>query len=325
MMQFRTPVAPLDRKGLVSHRTPVVTLGSCFADAVARRLTDRLFTVTANPFGTLYNPASIAAAARRIAREEEFAPDELFCHEGRWRSWLCHTLLSFEGTAESAAEQFNHRLREAAESLRQAKTAIITLGTAWVFTLRSTGATVANCHKMPASLFDRRRLTVDESARLITDAVEAMRSTAPGLAVIVTVSPIRHAADGHHGNQLSKSTLMLAAEQAVGQLDRPDAPAVYFPAFEALIDDLRDYRFYDTDMRHPTGQAADYVFGIFADSFFDQPTAALADECLRLTRRLSHRPLSGRPDPAFIAATARQAEELAARHPYLRNVIPSIT
>ena len=270
-MQFRTPVAPLDRKGLVSHRTPVVTLGSCFADAVARRLTDRLFTVTANPFGTLYNPASIAAAARRIAGEEEFAPDELFCHEGRWRSWLCHTLLSFEGTAESAAEQFNHRLREAAEALRQAKTAIITLGTAWVFAMRSTGATVANCHKMPASMFDRRRLTVDESARLIIEACEAMRAAAPGLAVIVTISPIRHAADGHHGNQLSKSTLMLAAEQAVGQLDRPDAPAVYFPAFEALIDDLRDYRFYDTDMRHPTAQAADYVFGLFADSFSRPP------------------------------------------------------
>lgn len=324
MMQFRTPVAPLRHQGLVDHRTPVVTLGSCFADAVARRLSDRLFAVTANPFGTLYNPASIASAARRMASGPEFAPDELFCHEGRWRSWLCHTLLSYEGTAEEAATRLNNRLAEASAALRQSRVAIVTLGTAWVFGLRSTGETVANCHKMPAKLFERRMLTVDESARLITEAGEAMREASPGMTVILTVSPIRHAADGHHGNQLSKSTLMLAAEEAVGRLNRPDAPAIYFPAFEAVMDDLRDYRFYDTDMRHPTAQAADYVFGLFAESFFTPDTAALCDRCLKLTRRLAHRPLTGQPDAEFTAATAAMARELTESHPYLRNVIPNI-
>lgn len=324
MMQFRTPVAPLRHQGIVDHRTPVVTLGSCFADAVARRLSDRLFAVTANPFGTLYNPASIAAAARRISGGTEFTPDELFCHERRWRSWLCHTLLSFEGTAEEAATQFNRHLAKASEALRQSRVAIVTLGTAWVFALRSTGETVANCHKLSSELFERRMLNVDESARLITEACESMRSASPGLTVILSVSPIRHAADGHHGNQLSKSTLMLAAEEAIARLDRPDAPAIYFPAFEAVIDDLRDYRFYDTDMRHPTSQAADYVFGLFAESFFTSDTASLSERCLRLTRRLAHRPLTGQPDTAFTAATAAMARELAESHPYLRNVIPNI-
>lgn len=339
-MDFRTAIKPAPATICVDHSSGIMMLGSCFSDNIGRRLLDGLFDVDVNPMGTLYNPASIASALDDIMERREFAAADLFEHDGRWHSFAHHS--RFSGTdPEKVLKGINSRLRTAHDNLRLGRVLIVTLGTAWIFSLRATGRVVSNCHKLPQAMFERSRMSVSDIVTLWQPLLSRLREFNPSLQVIFTVSPIRHLADGAHGNQLSKATLLLAVDALIEKsrvsadfivdtegrttfpISRPLPVVEYFPAYEALMDDLRDYRFYAADMTHPSETAADYVYSLFASSHMSEATRGLAAACRKVTRRLAHRPMTD--DKAaierFEQSTLQLVESLSLSHPYLKKAI----
>ncbi len=314
-MRFRTEIPPLDYPGLINHSTPVVMLGSCFSDNIGLRLRERLIPALVNPMGTLYNPRSIETVIRRIIDGTPFTIDDLIQHGRTYHSFLCHSSLS-SVDPELMLRRLNQRLETSADIIRRCGTVAVTVGTAYVFTHNRTGLTVANCHKLPAAEFTRSRLSVEEATESLSTITDMITSVNPDVKIIFTVSPIRHMADGAHGNQLSKSTLLLAVDNTVAS--HPDN-TIYMPAYELVLDDLRDYRFYAADMCHPSDTAADYVYEYFERSFFDEPTRILAARCLKMTRRMTHRHMSDDTEAieAFAKATEAMRSELLMQHPYL--------
>lgn len=280
-LKLRTEISIEPCHGLLTHERPVVLLGSCFSDSIGRRLAERGFTVAANPLGPVYNPVAMKLQAELIASGRLVTPSDLFEHLGLWRFTLAHTLLA-RPSAEAAAEAINEALAGVRSLLAQSPLLCLTLGSAHAYDLEPEGITVANCHKLPASRFTRRLIGLDEATTALTETL----STLPHSHAVITVSPIRYLADGLAGNSLSKATLRLAADAAAA-----DGRAIYFPAYEAVTDDLRDYRFYNPDMTHPTEQAADYVYALFEEAYATPATRAASAEALKASRRAAHRQL----------------------------------
>lgn len=285
-MEFRTPVhVRQSGKVALDLEHPVVFLGSCFADNMASRLARDGFKVLVNPGGPLYNPASIASVLTRALDERDFELDDLT--EGPRGYHLLDFASRFSGEeAQSVLRTANDALHGLSKFLKQTRTLFITLGTAFVFETCANGKIVGNCHKIPASFFRRRMLSTDECAGILRPLIQ--RLSREGICTVITVSPVRHTADGLHGNTLSKATLHLAADILCKEFDDF---VEYFPAFEAIIDDLRDYRFTGPDMKHPTEQAADYVYELFCTAFMSPDTLSLALENRKSALRAAHRPI----------------------------------
>ena len=274
-MQLTTPVTT-DSQGLVlDHSTPMLALGSCFADEMGSRLRRDGFDILCNPFGTLYNPLSIAEDLQMALADEPLDPALLVQHDGLWHSWMHHSRFSSPDRDECLG-RCNQAIQEAHDQLQRHPLLIVTFGTAWVF--RHEGRLVANCHKIPPQQFTRTRLTIDEIVEVwqpLTDRLHA-----EGIQTIFTVSPVRHLADTAHGNQLSKSTLLLA-------VDRIDTP--YFDSYEILLDELRDYRFFGRDLCHPSDHAADIVYERFLDTYTTPATRQQALLFRKEALRAGHR------------------------------------
>ena len=263
MLKLQTRVECGSAPFRMSYSDGIVLLGSCFADEIGARMSDAGFDVCANPFGTLYNPVSISDAVNRLESGEPFVQDdcvEMGAGAGLVCSFRHHTSFA-RRTPEEFLAHANASLSEAHERWSKAGLVILTLGTAWCFRHRASGMVVANCRNGIVSRFPDKRF-------------------------IFTVSPIRHMADGAHGNQLSKGTLLLAAD-SVADGER----VVYFPAYEILMDELRDYRFYAEDMVHPSAQAVDYIWERFCDFVLaDGERQTLLDN-IKACRRSRHRPM----------------------------------
>lgn len=280
-MKFRTEITPARWAKPIGYDDTILCLGSCFATNIAERLTHRKFRVYDSAFGILFNPASIAASLERMIKNETVTEDELINVDGRWLSYHFHSELWGPNPVRAIADMHG-ATEEGLYRLSKATHIIITLGTAWVYRLKSTGKIVANCHKQPHSNFSRELLTVAET-------VEALESIVANTYVPITftVSPVRHIGEGAQDNSLSKAILRVAVDEVC----RRHADRVgYFPAYEIMMDDLRDYRFYADDLVHPSSMAVDYI----ADKFFD---AALNDEAKRLMPKVlnvvkaaAHRP-----------------------------------
>ena len=238
-------------------------LGSCFSDEIGAQMKQRHLSVTCNPFGTLYNPLSIAQAMQMTEIPE------LVQHDGLWHSMAHHGSFSRadRNEAETAIRQSIKTMQQA---IQEATVVIITFGTAWVYEMKDEGfpvtgcGVVGNCHKLPESCFTRRRLTVEE----IVAAWQPVIAQYPDKHWLFTVSPIRHIKDGLHENQLSKATLLLAIEE----LKTHQSSISYFPSYEILLDELRDYRFYADDLVHPSGMAVNYIWERFVTAFCSTQT-----------------------------------------------------
>ena len=277
MMKLQTPVTLDPAPVSVSYGDRILVLGSCFADEIGRRLSDAGFRVLTNPFGTLYNPVSIGNAIARLSSGVPFTEEdvvEMGAGAGRMCSFWHHTSFARD-TAEEFLENANRSLEEAAAFWKDCNKVIVTLGTAWAFRHNGTGETVANCLKRPATEFTRFRLTVAQTSAILQGLVQ--RNS--GKEFIFTVSPIRHLADGAHGNQLSKSTLLLATEGLP-----------YFPAYEIMMDELRDYRWWAEDMVHPTKQAAAYLCDRFIEWALPVREWDLYESKMKEWRHAQHRP-----------------------------------
>ncbi|MDE6264789.1 MAG: GSCFA domain-containing protein [Paramuribaculum sp.] len=321
MAEFRTPVAPLCYAGSISHTTPLLMLGSCFAANIGAKLEKDFFDVIVNPFGTLYNPASIAAACERIATGRRFTENDIVERDGLLHSWDCHSSLSSSSPdQELFIGTLNRMLYDLRVKIASVSTVILTFGTRHIFRLKESGKVVANCHKFPAATFEEEDLDVERCTAMISIAAKQLRQLNPEMRVILTVSPVRYVGEGLHNSTLSKSTLLLACDAVV----KSHEDIIYFPSYEILMDDLRDYRFYAADMKHPSEVAADYIYEIFSRSFFDKKTIDIANRCRRLAARLSHRPITGVPDESFALKTRELAANITMEFPELTQRINKI-
>lgn len=285
MIRLQTPVADLPCRTGISYSDRILMLGSCFTDSIGERLGNYGFDVCVNPFGTLYNPLSILSSIERLAEGKLFveedvvqmgAGSELFC------SFSHHTSFA-RPSADGFLECANAALLEASDFWARCTKVIVTLGTAWCYFHAGHGRVVSNCLKRNAAEFDRRLCTVGETAA----ALKRMAELCHGRDIIFTVSPIRHFRDGAHGNQISKSVLLLGVDEVCSGAGEAD----YFPAYEIMNDELRDYRFYAEDMCHPSGQAEDYICERFLDWALPESEHASLRDNMRAYRRSCHRPI----------------------------------
>ena len=280
MMKLQTPVTLEGAPVSISYNDKIVVLGSCFADEIGGRMAAAGFRVLQNPFGTLYNPVSIGNAIARLGSGAPFGPEdvvEMGAGAGRYCSFWHHTSFARE-TPEAFLENANAALAEAAAFWKECNRVVVTLGTAWAFRAEATGETVANCLKRPAAEFERYRLTVPQTAAILRGLVQRHADKQ----FVFTVSPIRHLADGAHGNQLSKSTLLLATEGLP-----------YFPAYEIMMDELRDYRWWAEDMVHPSKQAASYLCDRFIEWALPPCEWDHYEAQMKEWKQAQHRPMAG--------------------------------
>lgn len=308
-MEFRTVFTPRKSSFTLSPERPVLLMGSCFTDAIGARMRRGMWPASVNPCGTLFNPLSIARLVEMALGHTE---PELFEADGLWRSWDFPATFA-RGSRREALCVMQEALSELRQAVAASQAAIFTLGSALVYSLESTGQPVANCHKMPAAMFRRGLRSVEELADVLRRCIAAMRRYNPGVHVILTVSPVRHVREGFHDNALSKASLLLACRELEGECD-------YFPAFEILNDDLRDYRFYADDLVHPSAVAEDYIYSAFRRTYLSAEDDALLTEAGKLRSRMEHRPLHSdtRQAAEFRAATGRMLAEFLAAHPAMR-------
>lgn len=259
-------------------------IGSCFASSIGSQMESGRMPVMINPAGAVYNPVSVSQTLKIILSGKELASEDLYCHNGTWLSFCHYT--DFSGSDPiKVLEKINTKSKEAFSFLQNARFLFVTLGTARVYKWKETGQVVSNCHKIPSSHFESVLLSVEEIVTLWTNQLDILQSTFPGLKVVFTISPVRHWKDGAHGNQVSKAVLLLAVEEL---LKHPVAP-FYFPAYEIVMDDLRDYRYYDDDMLHPSQKAINYIWDAFAGCYLDNKTICRWKEVVKITKALGHR------------------------------------
>ncbi len=283
-LKLTTPVETGRSKITISLAKPTLMLGSCFADNIGKRMEQCGFDTIVNPLGTTYNPLSIANSLSRIDSGTPFTTsecEEIGAGDGRICSFSHHTSHARKTTEEFLSDA-NDDLEKAHGHWLRTELLIVTLGTSWCFRHNGTGEVVSNCLKRPSAEFTRFRLSMTEC----TDALNRIISIAKGRDVIFTISPIRHLADGAHGNQLSKSTLLLSADSVIA--NNPDH-AAYFPSFEIMNDELRDYRFYADDMTHPTPLAETYIFDRFMDFALPDNERVSLEENIKIAKRVAHR------------------------------------
>lgn len=304
-MELTTPINITSLEQTIVYADDLLFLGSCFADEVGGLCRGLGFNAQVNPFGTLYNPCSVANTLYRLQSAKPFHHDEVIEVGGEFYCTFSHNTDFWSPSEETLLEKINVHLAEAHKHFVNSKWVIISLGTSWMFRDKASGEVVSNCHKLPSNRFDRVFLETKQSFEVLLELVKAF----PDKQFIFTVSPLRHLKDGLHENQLSKASLLLAVNEVCKSHDN----AHYFPAYEILLDELRDYRFYKEDMVHPTDQAVRYIwekFVHFAINPSEYPAMAAVQE---LKQMLQHKPLF--PDSEayrkFEALKAKKIEDLA--------------
>ena len=293
-MQFHTEFTPESPPRRIGLQSRIVTIGSCFAEVMGQRLANHKLTVLNNPFGTIFNPVSVAKLVT-IALNGT-APDEnrYIERDSIWFHYDFHSSL-YAHTQADLREKLMSRLSQTAEAIRQADFLMLTLGSAVVYRHIETDKVVANCHKMPGAYFKKYLYPYEYLHDDLKRLMKTLHKANPKLTVLLTVSPVRHTRDTLPLNSVSKSTLRVVAHELTVWNDWVH----YFPAYELMVDDLRDYRFYEADLIHPSSQAHDYIFGKFADSAFDTDLCGFVAEWTQVSKSLAHRPLYGESTPTY--------------------------
>jgi hypothetical protein len=289
-LSFRTEIEAARSKWDIGFNTPVLFTGSCFSDNIGKKLSELKFPVLLNPFGVLYNPHSIARSIEMTIDNGYITENTLVKQNNLWHSLYFHGSFSKLSPAETAAN-CNNAIKNANGFLSKAAFLIVTFGTAWVYRYKQTGEIVANCHKIPNENFKRERLTITEITEQWKTLIQKLYNFNPNLKIIFTVSPVRHLKDGAHGNQLSKATLLLSIENIIKLL--PGEQIGYFPSYEIINDDLRDYRFYDSDMIHISETGVNYIFDKFCKTYFSAEVKNYVGEILSIVKAYNHKLLTG--------------------------------
>ena len=319
----------------IDYSSRLAFFGSCFADNISAQFAERKFKVMANPFGTVYNPISLASQVKAIAEGKVFKDKDVFKDErcdGLWHCWSAHSSLSAH-TREECIDKLNAATMQTRDFLQKADIVFVTLGTSFVYFLKGNGEPVSNCHRQDPNLFTRRMISVEEATDSIRETVTSIRQLNPNAHIVLTVSPLRHMSDGAHNNTLSKATLQLAINNilleiaTVATFPRNDnvnrvsagASIEYFPSYEIVMDELRDYRFYESDMVHLSRTAEEYIFERMADTYCSEITRGHIAKVEKFLKGARHR-IQDESTPAtqdFLKKINAQAVQLESEIPGL--------
>jgi hypothetical protein len=287
MSRFRTVVEVEKSSRRIDHNTFSLWMGSCFTDNIGANLSRLKFPADINPFGVLYNPVSISNSLSILVNEQLFTEQDLFYSKGLWNSFYHHSSFS-DPDREVCLQKVNDGIKRSSGILEKAVFLFITFGTARVYRHKETGLVVSNNHKLPHNKFTQELLRVEEIVGNYNLLIKELRKFNKDLHVVFTLSPVRHWKDGATGNLISKSTLMLA----IDEITRAFNSISYFPAYELVMDDLRDYRFYDEDMIHINRQGVDYIWKKFSEAYISNASSPLIKEILSIQQGLAHRPFN---------------------------------
>lgn len=290
-MEFRT-IIDIPKFGFgISHNNKCLFIGSCFAENIGNKLATTKIRTSVNPTGILYNPLSICKSIKNALSDRKYGDVDVFLSGGAWNSFDFHSRFS-NVDKNVCIENINSALQMLKQEIETADIMFVTFGTAYVYELAGTGKIVCNCHKQPEKHFNRRLLNVSEIVESWTECIGEIADVNPKLRIVFTVSPIRHWRDGAHQNLISKSTLHLA----INELNAKFQNTNYFPAYEIMMDELRDYRFYAVDMVHPSETAVQYIWERFGDALFSEQTKTVIARIEKIIAASNHRPLNPQSD-----------------------------
>lgn len=294
----------------------LVFAGSCFSENIASKLVKLHFNCINSPNGIVFNPISLAVPFQQLIAQKNYTEQDTIQQNNTWYSLHHHGKIHHENQNE-LLNQINQNQDNFKKQLLAAKWLFITFGSAWVYTLKSKNTIVANCHKLPQQHFEKRLLSVNEIAAIWQPIIAQLKTLNPELNIVFTVSPVKHLRDGVHENNLSKATLLLAINQLIQDKDN------YFSAYELLNDDLRDYRFYETDAAHPNTMAIDYIFEKFKTTYFNEITLALISEIEKLNMMLAHKITGNNTNEILIFEKAKniQIEKIIQLAPHIQHLI----
>ena len=290
-MKFRTEITIPKSKIQFEHSDKVLTIGSCFAENISKYFSYYKFNILENPFGVLYNPVSIYNSLLFAIQEKQFRKEDLIFDQSEYHSFFHHSLFSHHN-AETCLSKINDNLLVTHEYLKECDKLIISLGTSYVYKHKDSEIIVSNCHKIPQIEFERFRLTTEETIDYLQKIVTQIKKINESLKIIFTVSPVRHWKDGAVDNQLSKSILLLAVTEVVNKNKKCE----YFPSYEIMMDDLRDYRFYNEDLIHPNKIATDYIWEKFSESHFSKKCFIVMKDVKKIVQAVNHKPRNVKSD-----------------------------
>ncbi|MDF1673335.1 MAG: GSCFA domain-containing protein [Vicingaceae bacterium] len=295
----------------LQHKNSITLIGSCFSQHIGNKLAHHKFKTNPNSFGTVFNPISIANNLHRLIKQERYNETDFYNYENKKIVNFNNQFSSFDINTSTALAEQNKELIQDITHFKTANTLIITFGTAWVYQLNETQHIVANCHKIPNTKFTKKLFSVEEIIIAYQPILEQLKH----INIIFTVSPVRHSKDGLYENNLSKSTLHLAINQLTQQFKNCN----YFPAYEIVIDELRDYRFYNDDLVHPTDLAVNYVWERFSECYFSEETQLLNTQINKIQTALNHKPFNPESEEyqKFLANTKNQISELTKNYSFL--------
>ena len=291
-MNFTTKI-PIDKSNNpIDYDSKIVSLGSCFAENMGEKFSYFKFRNTVNPFGIIFNPVSIENLISRVVNKQKFTEDDIFCHNDLWHCFEVHSELS-NSNKEEFLNKLNALVDEFHFQISKSTHFQITYGTSWVYRNKSSKKIVANCHKVPQSQFDKEILSVEIIEKSIQNTIDLIQKINPNCNFIFTVSPVRHIKDGFIENQRSKAHLISAIHNVVTlSLSKCN----YFPSYEIMMDELRDYRFYAEDMLHPSQTAIDYIWGRFFENYIDKKNHSTMEEVCSIQKSIAHRPFNPNTD-----------------------------
>ena len=315
-MQFRTQIPIPKSNFAIGYDSTVVSLGSCFAVNMAEKLEYFKFQNTANPFGILFHPIAIENFLDFAVNGKRLSEKDVFFHQERWHSFDAHSDLSNSNKAVFL-QNANTAIDSTQNQLTKATHIIITYGTAWVYREKTSGNVVANCHKVPQQQFEKEILSVKSIDNSIQKTIALIQKINPTAQIIFTISPVRHIKDGFSENQWSKSNLISALQSAIK--DQSSNNLTYFPSYEIMMDELRDYRFYAEDMIHPSQIAIDYIWKRFADTTISEAAHVLMEKIATIQKGRAHRPfhIESESHQEFLERLRNSITELQKQFPHM--------
>jgi len=299
---------------LIDYDSNIILLGSCFSENIGNRLSYFKFNNLVNPFGILYHPIAIENLILNSINEKKFTDDDVFYFNERWHSFETHSVLSAP-TKTALLESLNNMVNITYEQLQKASHIVITLGTSWIYRLIESDTIVANCHKIPQKKFSKELLSINDIAESLEASISLIQSLKKEVSIIFTVSPIRHLKNGFVENKLSKSHLLAAIHQVI----KPNEKIHYFPSYEIMMDELRDYRFYAEDMIHPNATAIQYIWEKFETSWTSENTIKIMREVDSIQKSLSHKPfnLESKQHQEFLEKIDSKIKDIQLRFPQI--------
>ena len=288
-MQFRTQISIPKSNFPIDYNSRIMSFGSCFAENIAEKFDYFKFDNSCNPFGIIFNPVSIEKIVSRIVNQDFYTEKDLFFHNERWHCFDVHSDLS-RSNKEEFLENLNAILKSTNQQITKSTHIIITYGTSWVYRNRTNNEIVANCHKLPQAAFSKEIVPIETIEKSIQNTINLIQKINPNATFIFTVSPVRHLKDGFVENQVSKAHLITAIYHILQSEICNLKSAIYFPSYEIMMDELRDYRFYAQDMLHPSPVAIDYIWERFSETNLSEESRAIMEEIESIQKGLAHRP-----------------------------------